>query len=104
MTGVQTCALPIFSPLMVLLRWADMQRIAAISAAFIVVNSLAGLAGRLIAGRLLIGSLAPLVVTALIGGVVGSRLGANHFSGGWLRRLLAVVLVIAAGKLVLTHA
>lgn len=91
------------SPLMVLLRWADVKRTAATSAAFIVVNSLAGLAGRLMTGRLVIGSLAPLVITAFAGGMVGSRLGANHFSGLWLRRLLAVVLVIAAGKLLVTH-
>ena len=91
------------SPLMVLLRWTDVKRTAAISAAFIVVNSLAGLAGRLIAGRLLIGSLALLVIAALTGGVIGSRLGANHFSGLWLRRLLAAALVIAAGKLALSH-
>lgn len=91
------------SPLMVLMRWADLKRTAAISAAFIVVNSLAGLAGRLIAGRLLIGSLVPPVVAAFLGGVVGSRLGANHFSGLWLRRLLALVLVVAAGKLAWTH-
>ena len=91
------------SPLMVLLRWADVKRVAAISAAFIVVNSLAGLAGRLIAGRFLIGPLLPLLVAAFAGGMMGSRLGANHFSGLWLRRMLALVLVIAAGKLALAH-
>jgi len=91
------------SPLMGLLRWADMKRTAAISAAFIMVNSLAGLAGRMAAGRLMIGSLALLVIAALAGGIVGSRLGANHFSGMWLRRLLAAVLVVAAGKLVVRH-
>ena len=91
------------SPLMVLLRWADVKRTAATSAAFIVLNSIAGLAGRLIAGRLHVESMLPLVVAAFAGGVVGSRLGANHFSGWWLRRLLAVVLVIAAGKLALSH-
>ena len=91
------------SPLMVLLRWADVKRTAAVSAAFIVVNSLAGLAGRLVAGRLLIGSLVLLVIAALTGGIVGSRLGANHFSGIGLRRLLAVVLVVAAVKLLVTH-
>ena len=91
------------SPLMVLLRWAEVKRVAAISAAFIVVNSLGGLVGRLLGGRLVMGSVAPLVVSAFVGGVVGSRLGANHFSGAWLRRLLALVLVVAAGKLVITH-
>ena len=91
------------SPLMMLLRWADAKQTAAASAGFIVVNSAAGLTGRFMAGRLVIGSLVPLVVVAFAGGVVGSRLGANHFSGVRLRRLLAVVLVIAAGKLALGH-
>ena len=91
------------SPLMVLLRWADVKRTAAISAAFIVVNSLAGLAGRAIAGRLRMDAVAPLVVAAFAGGIIGSRLGANHFSGWWLRRLLALALVVAAGKLAVTH-
>ena len=91
------------SPLMVLLRWADVKRTAAISAAFIVLNSLAGLAGRLLAGRFQTGSMLPLVVAAFAGGLAGARLGAHHFSSLWLRRLLAVVLVVAAGKLALTH-
>ena len=91
------------SPLMVLLRWANVKQVAAISAAFIMVNSLAGLAGRLSAGRLLMDTLAPFVATAFVGGVLGSRLGANHVSGVWLRRLLALVLVLAAGKLAMAH-
>ena len=91
------------SPLMMLLRWADAKQTAAASAGFIVVNSTAGLIGRFVAGRFVMSPLVPLVVAAFAGGVVGSRLGANHFSGLWLRRLLAVVLVIAAGKLVLSH-
>ena len=89
------------SPLMMLLRWADAKQTAAASAGFIVANSAAGLIGRFVAGRCAMGSLVPLVVAAFAGGVVGSRLGANHFSGWWLRRLLAVVLVVAAGKLVM---
>lgn len=88
------------SPLMILLHWADPKPTAAASAGFIVVNSAAGLAGRMMAGRLVMGSLFPLVVAACAGGVVGSRLGANHVAGLWLRRLLAAVLVVAAGKLV----
>jgi uncharacterized membrane protein YfcA len=35
-----------------------------------------------------------------LGGLVGSHLGANRFSGRALRRLLGVVLLIAAYKLV----
>ncbi|MBI3320619.1 MAG: sulfite exporter TauE/SafE family protein [Candidatus Omnitrophica bacterium] len=92
------------SPLMLLLRWAGPKPTAAASAGFIVVNSAAGLAGRVLAGRWVIGSMCPLVVAAFAGGVIGSRLGANHFSGVWVRRLLAVVLVVATGKLVMSHA
>ena len=91
------------SPLMILLRWADPKQTAAASAGFIVVNSAAGLAGRLVSGRLAIGPAAPLVLAAFIGGLVGSRLGANHFSSTRLRRVLAAVLVVAAGKWVFKH-
>ncbi len=91
------------SPLMILLRWADPKSTAAASAGFIVVNSLAGLAGRLAAGRFAIGPGMPLVIVAFAGGLVGARLGAKHFSGLWLRRVLAAVLVVAAGKLLVVH-
>ena len=91
------------SPLMMLLRWADAPHTAAASAGFIAVNSVAGLMGRFVAGRCVMGPLVPLIVAALAGGVVGSRWGANRCSGVSLRRLLALVLVIAAGKLVLGH-
>ena len=91
------------SPLMILLRWADPKQTAAASAGFIVINSSAGLIGRWAVGRLAIGPAAPLVLAAFVGGLVGSRLGANHFSGARLRRVLAVVLAVAAGKWVIQH-
>ena len=90
------------SPLLVLCRWADAKRTAATSAAFIVLNSLAGVAGRVMAGRFEVGSMLPLIAAASVGGVVGSRLGATHFSNPWLCRILGLVLVVAVGKLILT--
>jgi uncharacterized membrane protein YfcA len=88
------------SPVMLLFRWADAKKTSAVAALFIVVNSLAGLAGRLVKGELAIGAFAPLIVVAFLGGLLGSYYGANRFSGIVLRRLLAVVLVIAALKTV----
>jgi len=88
------------SPLILLMNWADAKRTSATSACFILVNSLAGLAGRFMSSRLEIGVLAPFVVAAFLGGLAGSHLGANRFSGRTLRRLLGVVLLIAAYKLV----
>ncbi|MHB9022997.1 MAG: sulfite exporter TauE/SafE family protein [Armatimonadota bacterium] len=89
------------SPLILLARWADAKRTAAISAAFILVNSVSGLAGHLTRQHVDILAFAPFLLAALCGGLLGSHLGANHFSGLTLRRTLAVVLVLAAGKLLL---
>ncbi len=87
------------SPLLILLKWADTKRTAAVSAAFIWINSAAGLAGQL--GRKSVDwpSLAWLVAAAFAGGLLGSYLGARRFRGLWLRRILAVVLAVAAVKL-----
>jgi len=85
---------------MIFMRWADPKRTAAVSALFIWVNSLAGLGGRFLRDALVFGDLLPLVVAAFLGGLLGSYVGANKFSGAMLRRVLAIVLLIASFKLV----
>ncbi len=87
------------SPLMILLRWADAKRTAAASAAFIWLNSASGLYGRLAHQSVDWLALFWLVLPAFLGGLVGSRLGAQHLRGIWLRRILAGVLFLAAVKL-----
>jgi len=89
------------SPVMLLMRWADAKKTSATSAFFILVNSLAGLGGRVAKGGLEFVDMLPLILTAFLGGLAGSHFGANKFSGMLLRRLLAVVLVVASIKLVL---
>lgn len=88
------------SPLMLLFHWADTKHTAAASTAFIFINSLAGLLGKFASHQF---QLSPMVVymvaAAFLGGIIGSRLGANHFSGKWLKRILAAVLLVAALKL-----
>lgn len=91
------------SPVLLLLRWATPKQAAAASAAFILVNSAAGLGGRAVRSGLEYGSFAPLLAAALIGGLCGAHLGANHFSGRTIKRVLAVVLLVAAAKLVMTQ-
>ncbi len=89
------------SPLLLLFRWADPKKTAAASAFFILVNSLAGLAGRLVRNQFqLTPLLVYMVLAAFVGGAFGSRLGANYISAKWLRRILAVVLLLAVFKLV----
>jgi uncharacterized membrane protein YfcA len=92
----------LLSPILILARWATAKQASAVAAIFIVANSLAGIAGRAVRGGLdVVPVLVPLVA-AFAGGLWGSHLGANKFSGNTLRRLLAVVLFVAAVRLVLT--
>lgn len=90
------------SPLLLALGWADMRGSAGICALFILVNSAAGLLG----GALSVGALHPhvgvLAVAAGLGGAVGSWLGASRLPERPLMVALGAVLLIAAGKLLLT--
>lgn len=90
------------SPLVILLGWADAKRTAAASAAFIWINSVAGLYGHLSRTPVDWSAMLWLVGAAFFGGVLGSTLGAQRFRGLWLRRILAVVLLFAVVKLLRT--
>lgn len=90
------------SPLLLFLRWTTMRTNAAIAAAFILVNSIAGLLGHArIATSWPVG-LPLLVGAALLGALAGTELGARRLAPVKLRQLLGVVLVIAALKMFLT--
>jgi hypothetical protein len=88
------------SPILLLMRWASPKETAAVSAFFILVNSFSGLLGRAFTNSIEWHLLAPLVLVAFAGGLLGSQLGANRFTGIQLKRLLACVLVLAALKIV----
>lgn len=88
------------SPLLLLMNWADVRRTAAVSAAFVLVNSVAGLAGNIVAVRRLPGAIFVWGAAAVVGGVVGSELGRRRLATLTLRRLLSLVLVIAGLKLI----
>jgi hypothetical protein len=90
------------SPLLLSLRWANMRTTAAISAAFILVNSVAALAGLLTAGIPLPGGLAWMMLAALGGALVGSELAVRRLAPVRLRQLLGAVLAIAAIKMFIT--
>ncbi len=87
------------TPALLTLRAAPVKQVAAVSAPFILVNSLAGLFGGLAAGRAL-PPISPAVIGAVVlGGAVGSQLGAFRMSPRVLRLLMGVVLVVAGLKL-----
>lgn len=89
------------SPLLLVFRWATPKTTAAISAAFIWVNSAAGLLGRLATVHSIPSVALIWAVAAAAGGLAGAHYGSRRLAGLTLRRLLAVVLVVAGGKLLL---
>lgn len=90
------------SPVILLLGWANMKETAAVSAMFIVLNSASGIAGRIVWGNYYITALLlTSLIAAFIGGQVGSRLGANRFSGAAVMRVLGAILLFASVKLML---
>jgi uncharacterized membrane protein YfcA len=87
------------TPLLVLAGWTRTREAAGLSGAFILVNSIAGLGGLLLGGVTVPAALPLWVASVVAGGLIGSWLGAARFSIIQLRRVLAIVLVIAAIKL-----
>jgi uncharacterized membrane protein YfcA len=90
------------TPTLILFRWAKTKTASATSALFILVNSISGLLGLITHARTLPspGTLAPLLITVLIGGTVGSYLGSARFSTKIIKMFLAAVLSIASYKLI----
>jgi len=89
------------SPLLLLMGWADAKQTAAVSAAFIVVNSLTGLLTHVARGAVLDVALwGALASAALLGGALGAYAGASRFSLLTLQRVLGVVLGLAGIKLI----
>ena len=94
----------ILSPILLMLSWTNQKQTAAISALFIFVNSLSGLAGQLTTGIHFTGNMLLLVLIAFSGGLAGAYWGSLRFKQVVLKRVLASVLFIAAYKLLFTHA
>jgi uncharacterized protein len=94
----------ILSPILLLLRWTDQKQTAAISALFIFVNSLSGLAGQLTKGITFSTDMYTYVAVAFVGGLCGAYLGAIKFKQAILKNVLALVLLVAAYKLLFTSA
>ncbi len=88
------------TPLLLAAGWSGTRYAAGTSAAFILANSISGLAGNLAS----VGSLPPAIPlwlgAAAVGGAVGSQLGSRRLPSPWIRRALALVLLVAGLKLI----
>lgn len=90
------------SPLVLLLGWASTRATSGVAAAFILLNSLAGLAGFLLHAELpSIPALPGWALAVAAGGWIGAEIGSRRLAPGWIRKLLALVLAVAGSKLAL---
>ena len=90
------------SPLLLLFGWAGTKQTSAVAAPFILVNSLAALAAGFVRNPALPPDYAWwLMAAVLLGGWTGAEYGSRRFANPLIRRVLAVVLAIAGGKMVL---
>jgi uncharacterized protein len=90
------------SPLLLLLGWAGTKQTSAVAAPFILVNSLSALTAGFVRNPTLPPDYAWwLMAAVLIGGWTGAEYGSRRFANPVIRRVLAVVLATAGGKMVL---
>lgn len=87
------------SPLLLLAGWATLRTTAATSVVFILANSAAGLLGQLHTIEAVPKQVLPWGVAVIAGGLLGSWLGARRLPSPAIRVVLAVVLLVAGGKL-----
>ena len=90
------------TPLMLFKGWSEPKRAAAVSALFVLLNSAAGLAGFMTSNTALPNYIAPLLLAAALGGTIGSYMGSRRVQPATIKKLLAVVLLIAGLKLIFT--
>jgi len=91
------------TPLLLFCRWAPIKRAAAVSALFILVNSIGGLVGYFSATGSIPSLGVFLAIPAIVGGTVGSYLGSRRLPVRSIAIFLAVVLTIAGVKLIFTR-
>lgn len=93
------------SPLLNVINWNRAKRIAAIASFFILVNSLAGLAGQWMQHppNIDLNWAWPLLLAVLLGGQIGSRLAVQKFSSTTIQKTTAVLIFIASMKILNDH-
>lgn len=89
------------SPLLLFMHWAPTRSVSGVASAFILLNSIAGLAGTTFQVGSLPEALPLWAAAVLAGGLIGTHLGTKRLSIPGIRYLLALVLIMAGGKMIL---
>jgi uncharacterized membrane protein YfcA len=90
------------SPLIILFGWEEPRRTSGVIAAFIFLNSVAGLAGNFASIGQLPSELPIFMAAVAIGALLGTWLGVGKLPRPWLLRFLGAVLLVAGAKLLFT--
>lgn len=93
------------SPTLNFLGWSTAKKIAATASFYILVNSIAGLAGhfvRITPDKELLSAL-PLLISVIIGGQIGSRITAYKFNQQHVKIVTAVLVLTAGMKILSDH-
>lgn len=89
----------LLSPLLLICGWSTVKQSAAVSAAFIFVNSVAGIVALGSTAVVITMDHALWIVAAFAGGLLGAYIGAKHYSALRLKQVLGAVLLLASVKL-----
>ena len=84
------------SPLLILSRLAEPKRVAATASFFILTNSISGFAGHAITKTINLELVLPLIVVVMIGGFLGSRIGALKIDHNVIRMIVGGIVAVAA--------
>lgn len=88
------------SPLIIWLGWVSVKEASGTVAAFIFINSVAGLLGNFQSTSSLPSELPLFLVAVLLGAFIGTRFGISRFSSTGIKRALGFVLLIAGAKFI----
>jgi uncharacterized protein len=93
------------SPILHLMNWSDARKISALASLFILVNSISGLAGQFSSGYpdLDVTLILPLLLAVLVGGQIGSHLGSKRLNPLHIKRVTAVLILVAGLNILRDH-
>jgi len=90
------------TPLLIFMGWADAKKAAAVSALFVLLNSISGFAGNIAATKSLPPYILSMLIAVALGGSLGAYVGSRRIQSPAIKKLLAIVLLIAGLKLIFT--
>jgi uncharacterized membrane protein YfcA len=92
------------SPILHLSKWDTARKISAMASIFILANSISGLIGQFSRDATFDWKfILPLLFAVLLGGQVGSRLGARTFNPIYIRRITAALILVAGVNILRRH-